>query len=204
MIDKIGFLKFLNGLSAERDRGTLADLRKGFSEATETRAWPYIAQYCDLTNERERAILLTLAAGFATLKANDDAPKTTRVDVDDAADETQASKKRYENLGTTFRKIALDGAENADDALKTFDVYFRRILVCEEVEDVCARLRSVFLAAKSKGVDVDWSAALNDLIFWNKETKTRWAAQYWGSVADPENVDPTLDGASENDAEKGA
>lgn len=38
------------------DRGAMANLRRGFSPGTEDRAWPWVARWCDLTNNRQRVI----------------------------------------------------------------------------------------------------------------------------------------------------
>ena len=57
---------FVASLQARReDRGLMANLRRGFSEATADRAWPYLARWCNLENRRERTIFQTVAASFA-------------------------------------------------------------------------------------------------------------------------------------------
>mgnify|MGYP001614178315 CR=1 FL=1 len=63
------FIDALRGYAnpKHRDTGALADLRRGFSKATAHRAWPYLAPWCDLMDNGQRAVWLTIAAGFATL-----------------------------------------------------------------------------------------------------------------------------------------
>ena len=170
------FLKFLFSLSPEKDRGVFADLRRGFSKTTEMRSWSYIGRFCNLNNDEERIVYQTIAAGFATNPEIDNTP--------------------YENWGSTMRKLAKEGS----DENKTFDVYFRRILACNSVEDVCERLRAPIIASKSKSVSVPWESLFWDLLRWNEraeEIKTRWAANYWGV---PRDCDPvSIDQESEEE-----
>lgn len=59
------FLRKLGQCVARDERGTLADLRHGFSPVTEHRAWPHLAAWgVNLPDDRERRIWLTVAAGF--------------------------------------------------------------------------------------------------------------------------------------------
>jgi len=153
------FLGQLEAYVKRQDRGALADLRRGFSETTEHRAWPYISPWCDLNNPRERAIWLTIAAGFATLE------KTTNSG----------------NMGTTLRALALgDGRRKAEEAVKTFDGRFRRLLTCHTAEELCAHLPGIIRAAKQKRVDINFRHLHQDLRYWGEKVKIRWAANYWG------------------------
>jgi len=154
------FLARLNGYVEQSDRGALADLRRGFSESTQHRAWPYIAPYCDLTNPRDRIVCLTVAAGFATHEGTADRG----------------------NMGTTLRAIALgDSTRKPEEALKSFDGRFRRLLTCHSAEELCAHLPGVIRAAKQKSVHINFRQLHEDLTYWGERAKVRWAAQYWGT-----------------------
>lgn len=155
------FLEWAKGRVTAKDRGTLADLRRGFSPGTEHRSWPHIAVYCDLTKDRERMIWQTVAAGFAV------------------HEETHNSG----NLGLTMRRLALDGsAGSPEEALKSFDARFRRLLTCDSVDEICERLPGIIHAAKSKnGIPIDFERLYTDLFYWGERVKLRWAAAYWGS-----------------------
>src|SRR6056297_2447042 len=139
----LGFLKRAEGWVEKKDRGALADLRRGFSPGTEHRCWPYIAVYCDLSKKRERIIWQTIAAGFATFEQTADSG----------------------NLGATMRRLALDGAPGSpEDALKSFDARFRRLLSCDSVVEVCERLVGIIKAAKSKSIiPIDFEVLYEDL-----------------------------------------
>jgi CRISPR type I-E-associated protein CasB/Cse2 len=158
------FLKWATGRVEAKDRGALADLRRGFSPGTEHRCWPYIAVYCDLSKKRERIIWQTVAAGFATLEQTADSG----------------------NLGATMRRLALDGASGStEDSLKSFDARFRRLLTCDSAVEVCERLAGIIKAAKSKSIiPIDFKVLYEDLFYWGECVKCRWAASYWGGQKD--------------------
>lgn len=157
----ISFLAYLK--KHAEDRTLMADLRHGFSRGTEYRAWPHIAVRCDLARSREKAVWITIGAAFATLKG--DSPNTG-------------------NLGNTFRQIALVGVSGtAQDALKSFDARFRRLLTCDTAEEVCARLPGIIRVAERKGIGLNLEQLFCDLIYWNERVKLRWAAAYWGASA---------------------
>ncbi len=154
------FLEWAQAKVSSNNRGVLADLRRGFSTGTENRCWPYIARYCDLSRDRERIIWQTIAAGFAT----------------------HGATIKGGNLGTTMRRLALDGANGtAEDALKSFDARFRRLLTCDTSVEICERLPGIIKAAKNKNnIPIDFESLFIDLHYWGEQAKLRWAASYWG------------------------
>lgn len=151
------FLSHLSGRAA--DRGIMADLRHGFNPGTQYRAWPHIAPWCDLTNDRDRTIWLTVAAGFATQKGS----------------------QRAGSLGATMRQIAM-GDGPGRDGLKTFDARFRRLLSCSSAQELCQLLPGILRTAARKGVPVDYSKLYRDLCFW-PHSKLRWARDYWSGAS---------------------
>ena len=74
------------------------------------------------------------------------------------------------NLGTTCRRLAMENS--------TFDGRFRRLLGCDR-EEICDRLRPVVLAAKAKGIAVNYEQLFIDLYYWGDNVKSRWAREYW-------------------------
>lgn len=149
------------------DRGAMANLRRGFSPATEDRAWPWIARWCDLTKDHQRLIYTAVAAAYATH------PETTD----------------QGNLGTVMRSIAQNdqkrqNEQKGDDGLASFEARFRRLLACQSLEQVCQRLASVIRAATQRGVPVNYEQLFVDLWKWRYPTsrervKVDWAAAYW-------------------------
>jgi len=76
------------------------------------------------------------------------------------------------NLGKTCRRLR---ATN-----EWFDARFRRLLGCDR-EEICERLRPVLLAAKAKGIPINYKELFVDLHYWNSHVKVRWAREYWGA-----------------------
>jgi CRISPR type I-E-associated protein CasB/Cse2 len=156
------------------DRGMLAALRRGFSEATEQYAWPYLAPYCKMTDPKQRAIWLTVAAAAATL----------------APDGLNQSGFGVGNLGATMRHLALgeDTAKDVEKKLASFEARFRRLLTCQTVEELCKHLVGVIRAAAAKGKKVNLKQLFWDLQKWENTTepikKVEWAQGYWTDTRD--------------------
>ncbi len=92
------------------------------------------------------------------------------------------------NLGTTCRQLAAESA--------TFDGRFRRLLSCDRHE-ICDRVRPVVLAAKAKGIPVNYEQLFSDLHYWSDYTKASWAREYWAA---PQPEDLALVAESEVEA----
>lgn len=83
------------------------------------------------------------------------------------------------NVGTTCRQLAAGN--------NTFDGRFRRLLACDRNE-ICERLRPVILAARSKGVPVNYEDMFVSLYYWGDNVKARWAREYWGAAESEESL----------------
>lgn len=81
------------------------------------------------------------------------------------------------NLGTTCRRLAAES--------NSFDRRFQRLLSCDR-DEICERLRPVILAAKAKGIAVNYEELFANLCYWGDNVKARWAREYWGA---PESED---------------
>lgn len=141
------------------DRGAMANLRRGFSPATEDRAWPWIGRWCDLANPWQRTIHTAVAAAYAShpLPTEDG------------------------NMGLVMRQIAQSNQEG-ENGLKTFAARFRRFLGCRTAEEVCQRLPGVIRAAAQRSIPVNYRQLFIDLCYWDRapsRVKVRWAATYW-------------------------
>ncbi len=97
-------------------------------------------------------------------------------------DETHAG-----NLGTTCLRLK--------EQNESFDARFRRLLACDR-DEICERLRPMILAAKAKGIPVNYEELFADLCYWGDNVKARWAREYWGATESEESAAfPTLEAA---------
>jgi len=85
------------------------------------------------------------------------------------------------NLGTTCLRLK---GQN-----ESFDARFRRLLACDR-DEICERLRPVILAAKAKGIPVNYEQLFVDLHWW-ESAKARWAQEYWGAPGTEEATNAT-------------
>lgn len=141
------------------DRGLMSELRRGFSPATEHYAWPHLARWCNLDDDRQRTIFATVAACYALY------PESTKAG----------------NLGTVLRTIA-HHEQAGEDALRSFEGRFRRLITCSSAEDLLGHVRSVVQAARQRGIPINYAQLLEDLLRWDfadRRIKTAWAQAYW-------------------------
>jgi len=82
---------------------------------------------------------------------------------------------RIGNIGTTCRRIL--------ESNTSVDGRFRRLLSCDR-DEIGERLRPVVLAAKAKGIPVNYEELFADLCYWGDNVKARWAREYWGASVD--------------------
>jgi CRISPR system Cascade subunit CasB len=83
------------------------------------------------------------------------------------------------NLGTTCLRLRQQN--------ESFDGRFRRLLSCDR-DEICERLRPVILAAKAKGIPVNYEGLFADLCYWGERVKERWAREYWGAPEGEESI----------------
>jgi len=80
------------------------------------------------------------------------------------------------NLGATLRRLAGD--------LSTFEGRFKRLLTCDTREEVAVHVASVVRAAQAKGVKLDYTRLLSDLLWWGERVKVEWAQAFWGEFSE--------------------
>ncbi len=161
--------KFIGYLVDRRDdRGLMADLKRGLNPTTAHRAWPHIAPWCNLTNDREREIYSTIAGGMAVMECRNQDIGT---------------------LGATLRFIATQNS--GKEGLNTFEAHFRRLMNCRTVQELCQQLPRIFMAARQRGVGINFERLLDDLHKWEMSERVRisWAHDYWGSRNEAEEGD---------------
>ena len=131
--------------------------------------------------KNDRGALANLRCALIPARRHRAWPLLARVGgIDDPIAETVAALYAYHpeesnngNLGDTCRQLA--GTHNS------FDGRFRRLLACDRNE-LCERLRAVVLAAKAKGIPVNYQALVEDLCWWGERVRIRWAQAFWSGA----------------------
>jgi CRISPR type I-E-associated protein CasB/Cse2 len=149
------FLAKLHAIS--QDRGKMAALRRGASDATKRQAWPVLHVLgVDVGN----FTALTVGALFA--------------------EHPEAESKSW-SLGETFRRIATDN-DKVREIPESFDKRFRRLLACDSVEDTAEQFKTWVRFAKAKGIRVNYEQMFWDLDGWERRSdaiKLQWARGFW-------------------------
>lgn len=149
----------------KEDHGALANFRGALRSqpALRRRAWPLLAQLTSLENP-----MLVIYETVSGLWAAD--PDNHRAGAG--------------NFGATCRTLRGDH--------ESFDLRFRRLLACDDRGELCERLVPISLAARAKGIAVDYDIMFRDLQFFagdgRDRVRIRWAQTYWGVVTEEETT----------------
>lgn len=173
------FVKYLQGLAARGDRGALAALRRGLSgvPGTVVETFPYVVPW--LPNGQvqavERAYFL-VAALYALHPGGRSADGAARW-----------------NFGASFSALR----ERSGSIERRFVA-----LLSAPLEDLPDHLRHAVSLLKGEGVQVDYSALLEDLARWSAESRhiqRAWARSFWLDVP----ADVAAPGADSETEQKG-
>lgn len=149
---------FMKRLRAIRDdRGKMAALRRGLSDATQREAWPVIA---------------SLGADFGRI-----APRMVSALY---AAHPEEDSSAY-SFGATCRRVATDNGREREIA-ESFESRFRRLLACDFDVDVAGQLKAWIRLAASRGVGVNYEQLFWDLDGWKNgadRIKLQWARDFW-------------------------
>ncbi|HBE03175.1 MAG: type I-E CRISPR-associated protein Cse2/CasB [Spirochaetes bacterium GWF1_41_5] len=153
----------INGKKGKKpDTGFSASLRRADNEATAYQSWEYLANWCDLENEYRRKPYALIAAALARAKPE---------------------KNGYLGIGQAI-SACYDFDKNSDPARSKL----RRILACKNAVEACEVLRPVLNLLAAKSVKIDYARLLADLLYFNDEKRTRWAADFYGRPKEEENA----------------
>lgn len=145
--------------TAQKDNGAAAAFKRADNPATEHQCWEYLARFIDIDKDYERLPFATIASAIAKAKA---------------------SQNGATLIGTAIARSYEDG--NKSDQAKA---KLRRLLACEEVDEVCRVLRPLFSLISSKAnVQLDYAALLRDLRSFHfdeqrQKIKSRWAQNFY-------------------------
>jgi len=85
------------------------------------------------------------------------------------------------NLGDTLARLTMDNT--------SFEGRFKRLLTCDHAE-IPARVVPVVRAAQAKGVRVNYTQLLSDLLWWNERVRVEWAKAFWGATEPDDATNP--------------
>lgn len=86
-------------------------------------------------------------------------------------------------LGDTLARLKTEN--------NSFEGRFKRLLTCDR-EEISTRVVPVVRAAQAKGMAINYSQLLSDLLWWNDKVKVAWAKAFWGATEPDEAMNPNL------------
>lgn len=142
----------------QRDNGFAARLRRADNPATEYQSWELLADFgVDLEKDWERMPFCTIGAALAKAKPDQDGGVS---------------------LGAAIAACYEDGAQSNQARTR-----LRRLLACSTVAEACLILRSMLALINSRGVKLDFSQLLEQLLWYagngQERVRSRWAQDFY-------------------------
>ena len=182
------FLRWIEEVVRNDDRGVLAELRRGLSVTTQEYAWKHLIRFsADFAeNDTHRAVWCAIGGLAAEL-----------------CPYGLLQREAGNNLGATMRALAI-GREAGDESkcLKAFEPKFRRALACWDTQSLCEIVISIGRTAAMQGVPMDLKILFWDLWNWHDidkrdEVRLKWAKQFFGAFETPSETMPDREGDNE-------
>jgi len=154
----------------QSNKAAMTAFKNCLSPARAHKAWPYIAQlkWCDIQDDRMRTIVQHIAAFFA--KHPNHVSGTC--------------------IGDSLRLMA--SRRTQQNAIEVNERYLKRILSSRDYQSLCPRLAFVLHMIKGTDVPVDYERLLSDIVFWNEDTRIRWASAYYSNKGDEDVSDKSI------------
>lgn len=145
----------------KQDKGFAARLRRADNPATEYQSWEILGPWVELDNAWQRLPYAAVAAAIARAKVDGNGSLTLGKAIADA----------YAEKGST---------QYSDQA----KARLRRLLACDDVQEVCRVIRPVLTLIDSKlGQPLDYGKLLSELRYFGEKSKIRWAQDFYGQRA---------------------
>ena len=188
--DAYKLVSLLERWHRDEQRGPLARLRRGLSEATRQDAWSMLGPWFGEKAVNNR-VFETVAGCYALHplvwadNGNAEVWSQDRCAIirpKEWATHPKDDAKR--NLGWTYRQVMPEEKMEDDTEPHT---RFRRLLACGAREEICEHVRHAIRLAKSKEVAVNYRQLFVDLWWWenNDRAKVSWAKAYWAVPTAP-------------------
>lgn len=144
----------------KQDKGFSARLRRADNPATEYQSWETLGSWVDLDELWQRLPYATIAAAIARAKA-----------------EKNGSLRLGQAIALCYTdKIATN--ENSNNT--PGNVRLRRLLACNDVQEVCRVIRPILTLISSKvNEPLDYSQLLSELRYFGEKSKIRWAQDFY-------------------------
>lgn len=139
----------------QSDNACAATLKRADNPDTEYQAWEVLVPWCNLEQKREYLPFAIIAAAIARNK-----PKANGT----------------HGLGTAIARCYDDG--NNSDAAKA---KLRRLLACDSIEEACQILRPILCLIDSRGVSLDYSRLLSQLLRFGDAVRKNWAMEFFSA-----------------------
>ena len=176
------FIRSLEQLYADEDRGALADLRRGLGRApgAAMEMYLYVVPFTRELSRRQEDAFYTVAALFGLY------PR-------EGWRRGQGEKVKLTNFGASLKLLKKEKDSGGVERR------FVALLNCR-AEDLPAHLRQFVGLLKTNDLPIDWAQLLRDVIRWDydEDVQRNWARAFWAADTKPE-TDET-DAASETDA----
>lgn len=174
------FIRSLEQLYADEDRGALAALRRGLGKApgAAMEMHPYVVPFTRELHRRQEDAFYVVAALFGLY------PRESW---------RRGEKEKFSNLGASLKLLKKEKDSGGVERR------FVALLNCR-AEDLPNHLRQFGGLLKTNDVPIDWVQLLRDVINWNFDDNVQrnWARAFW--AADPKPETTATDDAPATDA----
>lgn len=142
----------------KQDKGLAARLRRADNPATEYQSWEVLGPWVNLDEVWQRLPYATVAAAIARAKME---------------------KNGSLSLGQGIAHCYADKLV-ANDSQSPANTRLRRLLACNDVQEVCRVIRPILTLISSK-VDqpLDYGQLLSELRYFGEKSKIRWAQDFY-------------------------
>lgn len=152
-----GFIAYLKSMQVAGMRGPLADIERSISPTQRYRAYQYIANFCDLQNNQHAIIMATIGGMFVRFRCKN------------------LSSDCHSNFGDSMRALA----DHNNTSSTSVDRRMTQIIANTTGVDACGAVVYALEFMRSRSIDVDFIALIQDLVYWNDKIIRKWAYSYY-------------------------